>query len=229
MPEIKNIEYLNAFDKFYNTTTTRFANNILAYCDNNKIKIGSILDLSCKTGTFLNVFQISKAKTFGSDISKDMISYAIGKHPKTTFKQTKSVGEFIYKNSFDIISCGFDYINTFPNMLTMSKLFKIIYKHLSNKGLFIISMIAPKTLKNNSLNFTSSNYVDYLQEVVNISSTEANLKSTFYNNVDGYVLKSTNQSALYIYSPDDIVDEIKKSGFKNCSIVNSELFDNDRQ
>ena len=226
MPEIKNNEYLNAFEKYHSTTSTRYANNILAYCDSHKLKPGSVLDLSCKVGTFLNVFQLSKLKSFGSDISKEMISFSSTKYPKISFKQA-NVGEIVYKNSFDIIACNFEYINLFPNMLSMSKFFKLVLKHLSNKGFLMITMLSPNMLKTTTAKFNSAGNVDELLEVVNISSTEADLKTTLYNNHDEFTTKTTNQLALYIYSPDDIVDELKRCGFKNCKIVNSELSEND--
>lgn len=229
MPEIKNIDYLNAFDRYNDTTSTKFANNILAYCDSNKIKVGTVLDLSCKTGTFLNIFHSSKAKTFGCDTSKDMIDYASNKYPKISFKQAKSVSEFPFKNSFDIIACNYDYINQFPNISSFSALFKPTFKHLSNKGIFVISMNSPRTLKTSGLTFKSDYGVDALTEINAISSSEANVKTTFYDNSGNYSVKSTSQLPLYIYSPDEIIGELKKSGFKTCNIVSSELFDNENQ
>lgn len=225
MPSI-NKEYYEAYHKFYDNHYTRFANNILNYCDENKIKVGSVLDLSSKTGKLLSVFQVLKYKTSGSDTSKAFCNFAREKYPKIEFKQSEEIEEIPFKGGYDLIHCGDDYLNSIKTPESLTNFLKNVSKHLSNKGLFVLSFYSNEFLSKNKTIFNSSSNVDCVKKVNNLSSNKTEIQTIFYNNKADYTTKSLKVKNLNIFQTDEVCNELKNAGFTNVIITNYELKNN---
>lgn len=218
-------EYIIAEDKFNNIKSTRFANNILSYCESKKIKVGSIYSPSTSDGTFLNVFNFSKIKSFGSNSSTEVVDYVLGKYNKVNFKLAKKDDKFIFKGDFEIIVLNNDCINTCESLNEISSLLKTAFKHTSSKGFCLTMFYSPKYLRANNTYFNSSSNVDKLVEISN-TDRKSTITTTYYNNLDTKTIKTTNTQTAYIYTAEEIISELKKVGFKTNLIVNSELIEN---
>ncbi|MFC1522731.1 class I SAM-dependent DNA methyltransferase [Elusimicrobiota bacterium] len=102
----------------------------------------SILDLGCGTGTLLSSLS-GKNKTFGIDISPQMIKIAKAKDKKTRYR-VMNIQNFRLGRSFDIITCAFDTINHITSFKGWQDIFKSVHKHLAENGIFIFDVNTPE-------------------------------------------------------------------------------------
>jgi SAM-dependent methyltransferase len=99
------------------------------------IKNKKILELGCGTGIILSSLS-NNNKTFGVDISPEMIKIAKKNDKKSTYSIMNMVN-FKLPYFYDIIFCSFDSINHLLNINDWKKTFKAVKKHLNPKGIFI--------------------------------------------------------------------------------------------
>jgi len=224
MSEITNNDYELAWDLTQSDFSVRLANNILVYKNTNKKTIKTVLDICCKTSNMLNVFSIGNIKCFGYETNKSMLDYSEKKYPKFNFKLSSKISEIPFKSAFDLITCCHDVINDLNNLVEVSTLFKNVFKHLSNHGMFIFDFMTKIENEQPKTSYELKSNVDCVTQFKPINSTQATIINTFYiNNEDGETIKANRAVRKYFYTNSEIIDELKKAGFKNISIVNENL------
>ena len=224
MPEITNTNFESAWDEMQGSFYVRLANNFIAYKSSDKKGFKTALDISCKTSNFLNVLHGNGIKCFGYDTSKSMINYSNKKYPKINYKYSENIIEIPFKSSFDIITCNHDAINDLSNISDVSMLFKNVNKHLSNHGVFLFDFYTKDKIENSSLSFETSPNIDCVTKFKSINSDQAMVNLFFYiTDQDGNTTKLNKIMKKFGYEVNDILEELKKNGFKNVTIVNEEL------
>ena len=164
-----------------------------------------------------------KHKIFGSEISSEFFNYSKVKYTKIDFKHNEEIEEIPFKGSYDLIHCGDDFINSIKNTELLSDFFKNVFKHLSNRGLLVISFYSNEFLSKPKTIFSSSSNVDCVKKVNNLSKSKSELQTIFYNNKGDYTTKSLKVKNLYIFQADTICSELKNAGFTNVLMTNYEL------
>jgi SAM-dependent methyltransferase len=100
-----------------------------------KVQGLDILDLGCGTGTLLKNYS-SKNRTYGVDLSPEMIKVARIKDKKTKYF-VGDIRKFKMKEKFDIIFCTYDTMNHLSSFNEWSSLFKKVNKNLKKDGFFL--------------------------------------------------------------------------------------------
>ena len=128
--------YNKEFAKIYNTDWAEFSESLV----DNVLKImpncSSVLDLGCGTGNFLKKIEKFVERTVGIDISENMIEIA-KKNCKHSDLYVQSVLSFNFNKKFDLITCNFDMINHLNTIQDWEQMFKLVYKHLNEGGIFL--------------------------------------------------------------------------------------------
>lgn len=112
-----------------------YKNLIKKFLGQGNIKNKKILELGCGTGIILSSLS-NHNKTFGVDISPEMIKIAKKNDKKSTYLIMNMVN-FKLPYFYDIIFCSFDSINHLLNINDWEKTFKSVEKHLNPNGIFL--------------------------------------------------------------------------------------------
>jgi len=136
------------------------------------IKINSIIDISCGTGSLLTNFINRKYFFCGSDISLPMICRAGPKFDKNVFMVSDVKRMSVKSNRFDAVIFLYDSLNYMQNENQINSLFKEVNRILVKGGIFIFDIITDLLCKTHYQNFEE-------QENWNDSGY---LRHSFYNN-----------------------------------------------
>lgn len=109
------------------------------------IKGLEILEVACGTGEILKLLS-DQNKTFGIDISPEMIKLARQKDKNSTY-QIGDMRSFDLDKKFDLILCPYDSINHLLNFSDWEKTFASIKKHLKDEGIFIFDYNTPEKFR----------------------------------------------------------------------------------
>ena len=102
-----------------------------------KYKPNSKLILELGSGTGNNLIELSKKfKTYGLELSSEMLSIAKSKDKKSVYQQG-DMSNFDFGRKFDVILCVYDSINHLPSLNHWKKTFDCCHRHLVDGGLFI--------------------------------------------------------------------------------------------
>lgn len=173
------IEIENEMKRTYNAIANQYEKEAKEDWKNKKIvdeflkylnKNDTVLDIACGTGELLKYYESKDLKTYGIDISKNMIEIAKRKAPNSTII-TKSVYEINKINKkFDGISSTFtlvhipkekinDFINNVRSILNDNGIFFILFTTNLKEGL-------QKEPLNSNYNYYVVNYSN--KEIINI-------------------------------------------------------------
>ncbi|MDD5752475.1 MAG: class I SAM-dependent methyltransferase [Candidatus Pacebacteria bacterium] len=184
----------------------------------NTIKGKNILELGCGTGTILKSLS-SNNKTFGIDISAEMIALAKEKDTKSEYL-IMSMVDFKLPEFFDIIFCPFDSINHLLNIKNWEKTFKNVEKHLKSDGVFIFDFntmekfnkinnkIIKKNIKNGYVTMETKSFDNKCTWNISI----------YYNKEKGYHLLSREKITEASF-PEDQILKILKKHFRKTKII----------
>lgn len=149
-----------------------------------KVKNKCILDLGCGTGTLLKNYSLNN-KTFGIDVSPEMINIAKAKDKNSSYK-IGDIKKFKLEKKFNIITCAYDTINHLQSLKSWGRLFKNVSAHLTDDGIFIFDYNTIEGLKNSSgtiLQKIDGNYI--IRRV-------KNKRQTCFWEFHGFIKQSSN-------------------------------------
>lgn len=219
-----DLDFAKAWDNSQGDFSKNLAEKILNYGNNNRMKFSTALDICCGTSNFLNILNTAGAICFGTEIDQSMIDYSKEKYQSLTFQLTKTIPDFSFKTKFDLITCNHDMINYLETFDEWVALFKNVIKHLNKKGIFVFDFYTKTKLKD--WHETSYSSTDHLDCVLNVKSglfDKTVLSYTYYINYEDYMIKTKSIATECYYETNAIVDALKKVGFKNVSLVDSNL------
>lgn len=178
-----------------------------------------ILDVCCGTGNVAGLLSAKGYHMTGLDGSKLMLDYAKENAQAVEFIQADA-RNFNLGRKFQAITCLFDSINHLLSKDDVLKVFKNIYEHLEENGIFVFDA--------NSL--SSSSDVD-LSDFSAVEEKEVFISQGSYNSIEKLItysltafIKEDNKWERYdnkiyerYYEEELLISLLKRAGFKNTA------------
>ncbi|WP_300707153.1 class I SAM-dependent methyltransferase [uncultured Brachyspira sp.] len=178
-----------------------------------------ILDVCCGTGNVAGLLSERGYNMTGLDGSKLMLDYAKENAPAVEFVQADA-RDFNLGRKFQAITCLFDSINHLLSKDDVLLVFKNIYEHLEENGIFVFDT--------NSL--SSSEDVD-LSDFSAVEEQEVFISQGSYNSIEKLTtyfltafVKENNKWERYdnkiyerYYEEELLISILKKAGFRNTA------------
>lgn len=217
-------DFAKAWDQSQGSFSAGIADRILNYSKDRNIKINSALDICCGASNLLNIFHNNGIKCVGTETRKGMIDYSKEKYPNIDFILTQKMSEFPTKQKFDLITCNHDIVNYFEDFEEWKEFFREAYKHLNGNGLFVFDFYTKKKLSDwNDTTFFSSEWLDYITDVKSGIYDKTRITYTYYINYNNYCIKTRDIVVECFFENEQILDALKKAGFKEFSVVDENL------
>ncbi|MGO3751136.1 MAG: class I SAM-dependent DNA methyltransferase [Peptoniphilaceae bacterium] len=210
------------YDKVYNFILNQFEKS-------NK-EVNKILELGCGTGILTEKLE-KNYEVIGLDSSMDMLSIAEQKLRNSKAKLIKAdMRDFDFNTSFNAVISTCDSINYILEEKEILNLFKRIFTHLDDDGLFIFDL----NTNNKFLNMEEA-YVDEIKDIFYVlenfydQEKEINTYSVnFFVNKDGYNYNRFYEEHIErAYEKSFIVDTLRKVGFKKIDVFNEYEYNKD--
>ena len=219
-----DLDFAKAWDKNQGDFSKNLAINVINFAKQNKIKIESALDVCCGTSNFLNELNNEGIVCTGTEIDQSMIDFSKEKYPIFNYQLTKNIYDFSFKKGFDLITCNHDMINYLESFNEWVELFKSAIKNLNKHGLFVFDFYTKNKLSDwNETTYTSSDSLDCLLNIKSGLFDKTVLTYTYYINYEDYMIKTKSINVECYYETQTIIDALKKVGFKNVTLVDSNL------
>lgn len=210
------------YDKVYNFILNQF--------EKSNREVNKILELGCGTGILTEKLE-KNYEVIGLDSSIDMLSIAEQKLRNSKAKLIKAdMRDFDFNTSFNAVISTCDSINYILEEKEILNLFKRVFTHLDDDGLFIFDL----NTNNKFLNMEET-YVDEIKDIFYVlenfydQEKEINTYSVnFFVNKDG-----CNYNRFYeehierAYEKSFIVDTLRKVGFKKIDVFNEYEYNKD--
>jgi len=117
------------------------------------IKVKSVIDISCGTGSLLLHFDTKKFDRWGSDISYPMITKAQSKFNQNIFLTNDVKNIATKSNKFDAVIFLYDSLNYLRNEKQINSLFREVNRILVNGGIFVFDVITDLLCRTHYKNF----------------------------------------------------------------------------
>ena len=124
--------------------------NLFQYGD---IKVKSVIDISCGTGSLLIHFDGKKFNRWGSDISYPMIAQAQSKFEQNIFLINDVKNIAVKSNKFDAVLFLYDSLNYLQDEKQINSLFGEVNRILINGGIFVFDIITDLLCRTHYKNF----------------------------------------------------------------------------
>ncbi len=178
-----------------------------------------ILDVCCGTGNVAGLLSERGYNMTGLDGSKLMLDYAKENAPAVEFVQADA-RDFNLGRKFQAITCLFDSINHLLSKDDVLLVFKNIYEHLEENGIFVFDTIS----------LSSSEDVD-LSDFSAVEEQEVFISQGSYNSIEKLTtyfltafVKENNKWERYdnkiyerYYEEELLISILKKAGFRNTA------------
>lgn len=209
------------------------AKKTLSFAKNQGLKINTVLDICCGSANFLSEMHANGKVCTGTEILDSYIEYNKQKFPDIKFVKTETILDIDNLGTFDLISCNHDVVNYLPILPDWGTLFKKVYQHLNNGGIFIFDFYTKRKLQGwNEVTYDENEKLDYVRSIVSDGETKTTISNIYYINLDPktdngivekeYSLnyhdtkykKTENVDVEYFFENEDILNEIKKAGYR---------------
>ena len=195
---------------------TRWAKYILSIAERNGKKIGTVLDVSCGTGTFCLKLVKRDISITGSDFSRFMLRKAIGKKSAGTrmpFYVLADVKHLPFKCHYDMVVSLYDSFNYLLDKSDWKLSFQQIYSSLRDGGLFIFDVST----------FYNSVYVfrNYVQK-------EANEQAAYYRKSSfdkGTMIQKTRFEITFATNPKMVYRETHRQRIRMLDEIDRLVLD----
>ena len=202
------------------------------------LKVDSVLDICCGSANFLSEMHNAGISCTGTEFLESYIEYDRVKYPNIKFVQTEGILDFDELGTYDLISCNHDVINMLPTLEDWGTFFKKAYKHLNNGGILIFDYYTKRRLKDwNEVSYDENDKLDYIRNIVSDGEQSTSISNIYYininpnagelpsnqsllekqyslNNYNNKYKKTEDTSVEYFFENEDILNEIKKAGYK---------------
>ena len=215
LAELYDLEMLSGEDsakKYYDF----WEKETLAATKRHKIRVKSILDLGCGTGTITIWFADRGYKAIGLDISNAMLKIAKKKSNKVKWLCQDMTKFKLYKK-VDAVICFFDAINHLLKKQDIQKTFDNVYNALNKRGIFVFDVntrhqfewlgASEKFSEFPNACFISKNPYDKKNKIITFKQIWFIRKGQLYERKD-FAVKET------YYTDAELKNMLKKAGFK---------------
>lgn len=232
---VVNLSYAKAWSDNQGSYSSSIAKKTLNFASNQGLKIKTVLDLCCGSANFLQEMSASGKECTGTEILDSYVEFNKKNYPNMKFFKTNDILDFDNLGKFDLISCNHDVINFLPTLEDWSTLFKRVFKHLNNGGIFIFDFYTKRKLQYwNEVTFDENEKLDYIRSVESDGKTKTTISHVYYVNLDpkkndnvsvrdqeysfndyeNKYKRSENVETEYYFENEQILEEIRKSGYR---------------
>jgi SAM-dependent methyltransferase len=172
-----------------------------------------VLELGCGTGSILNDLR-HRYNVTGMDISAEMIKIARKKVPQGKFYEG-DIRNFSLNERFDAVLCIYDTINHIVSFSDWKKIFRNVYEHLNERGVFIFDVNTINKLE--YLAFIKTYFYEFGKNylVINVKKLKKNIYSwelNIFENIKGDNYKLVKEEVPEaVFKINDIKAELKKN------------------
>jgi 2-polyprenyl-3-methyl-5-hydroxy-6-metoxy-1,4-benzoquinol methylase len=219
-----NVEFAKSWDLSQGHYSRDIAEKIISYSEEHNIKIKSALDVCCGASNLLEVFNNHGIKCEGTEVRQDMIDYSKEKCPDITYHLTKNMYDIPQKSKVDLITCNHDIVNYFESFDNWKSFFKDVNKHLNSNGMFVFDFYTKYKLRDwKETTYTTSEWLDCLTDIRPSMYDKTIITYTYFITSGDYMIKTKDIVVESYYETNDILEELKKAGFKKILIVDENL------
>ncbi|WP_027363670.1 class I SAM-dependent DNA methyltransferase [Desulfotruncus alcoholivorax] len=180
---------------------------------------GSVADIACGTGKTTIPFAKRGYKTFGVDISEDMVALASNQAAVENIDinfSKQDMRHFFLPEKVDLVTCFHDGLNYLTDIKDIVKTFKSVNKNLNKKGSFIFDLNTVIWLSDadESVHFVDEN------DITLIWQTSYNKKTNIWSiNLTGFFKEGDHYHKFHeihhekAYSQEEIKLCLDKTGF----------------
>ena len=188
-----------------------YITNLFQYAD---IKVKSIVDISCGTGSLLKYFDNNKYHYFGCDLSHAMIKQARSKFVQNIFVVNDVNKIALKSNKFDSVLFLYDSLNYLQDEKQIDSLFQETNRILVSNGILIFDIITDLLCKTHYKNFEEEENWDecgyirhsFYDEVNHVQHNDFRIKIGDEIFIENHLQK--------IFSEELISKSLNKNGFK---------------
>ena len=213
------------------------AKKILSFAKNQGLVVNTVLDICCGSANFLREMEQSGKICSGTEFLDSYIEYDRKNYPNMTFYKTETVDDIDNLGSYDLISCNHDVVNYLPNLNRWGGLFKKVYTHLNDGGIFVFDYYTKRKLKHwNEVTTDQNERIDYIRKTESDGVSQTTITDIFYVNinpqanaseesqqVNNKYKKSEDKKLEYFFENEDILNEIKKAGYRYLITTDANL------
>lgn len=237
MDNVLDTNFSKAFAIAWNENQGGYSEGIakktLSFAKNQGLKINTVLDICCGSANFLHEMHLNGKKCTGTEILDSYIEYNKQKFPDMEFYKTEEISDIDSLGSFDLISCNHDVVNYLPTLPDWGTLFKKVYQHLNNGGIFIFDYYTKRRLQGwNEVTYDENEKLDYVKHISSDGETKTTISNVYYinlnpqenqnldekvyslNNHNHKYKRTENVNVEYFFENEDILNEIKKAGYR---------------
>jgi SAM-dependent methyltransferase len=219
-------EFAGIYDELINCDInySGFGEFILKVCEKYCINKGAYLDLACGTGNLTETLYSSFKRSFGVDMSIEMLTEAERKMRNSSCKPKficQDICKLNINNKFDLITCCLDSINYITEEEALKALFKSVKEHLTSNGIFVFDINSYHKIKNvlgNNIFTYDSDEVFYVWE----NSFEDEIVDMYLN---FFIKEGEKYNRVYeehserAYSTDFIIKLLNESGLQCLELL----------
>lgn len=217
-------DFAKAWDASQGDFAKHIANSIVAYTETNNKSFSSVYDICCGSSNLLAEFHKLGFKCFGTETRQGMYDYSKDKLPEVTYYLTENMYDLPGKEKADIITCTHDIVNYLEEFSEWETLFKNVSKKLTKNGIFVFDFYSKYKLSNwNESTYKSTPSLDYLTTVKSGLYDKTMITYNYYINYNNYYVKTKDVVVESYFELDQILDALKRAGFKNVQIVDANL------
>lgn len=199
----------------------KWSNYIIEVLRRNDVKYRDVCEMACGTGNMAVNLARKGFSVTAFDLSADMLSVASEKAVSSRVNVNflrQDMCDIKIKDNFGIILCLCDSINYITDIEGLSSAFKWVYNHLKSCGIFIFDINSAYKLKNiiGSNTFTyNTDDLCYIWDNYIGGDNIVEFYLTFFAKAGELYKRFDEVHAERIYETDEIIDLLKKAGFKN--------------
>ena len=237
MENVLDTNFSKAFAIAWNENQGGYSENIakktLSFAKNQGLRINTVLDICCGSANFLQEMHANGKKCTGTEILDSYIEYNKQKFPDMTFIKTENILDIDNLETYDLISCNHDVVNYLPTLEDWGTLFKKVYAHLNNGGIFIFDYYTKRRLQGwNEVTYDENEKLDYVKSIVSDGETKTTISNIYYinlnpqsnenldekvyslNNYNNKYRRTEDVNVEYFFENEDILNQIKKAGYR---------------
>lgn len=199
---------------------------ILNICSHLKLDNRDYLDLACGTGNLTENLGKHFKNVWAVDLSSQMLTEAENKLRAKGLKAKfvcQDISSLKLNQKFDLITCCLDSVNYITDEEALINLFKSVFIHLKEDGIFIFDINSyyklTEILGNNLYAYDEDNVV-YIWEN-NLDDDLVNMNLTFFVKEESMYRRFDEEHVEKAYKEEFIEDILSRSGFRVINKLNN--------
>lgn len=210
----------------------RWSKYIKDILDKNSVSYKDVLEMACGTGNVsVRLAKMGYGVT-AFDLSEDMLSVASSKASEEGARVNflcQDMRDIKLNDEFGIILCLCDSINYITDEEELYEVFKWVYDHLKDEGIFIFDINSSYKLRNiiGSNTFTyNTEDVAYIWDNYVTEENTVEFYLTFFVGEGNLYRRFDEEHIERIYETEDIIRLLGKAGFSSIAVNEAFTFEN---